>query len=772
MKTYPDVKSKFIIFSLMMSLISCLVLAEADEPQAPAQRIVTAVEVEGNKNLSEASILSKVRTKQGKTFSQLIASDDLKRLYALGYFDDIKIDLKDVEEGVIVIFRVSEKPIVSEITLSGNKSARTEKLQELVKSKTGEFFNVQQLKQDMRDIQKDYEARGFPLANIDYDMQLDKETNEAKIVINIQEKVRVKIKQIYVEGNNAFSDKKILKLMRTRRDAFFTSGLYREDVLDMDLERITSFYHQNGFLDVKVTSSKSFAEEKKKMFITIEINEGKQYRIGEIEIRGAVIFPESQIRDALTMKPGEVFNKDVLKYDISNVQSFYFGKGYITAEVDVDTILNERTGRLGLVYRIIENELAYIDKIKIRGNTKTRDIVIRRELRSYPGEAFDGEKLQRSKERLYNLGFFQEVSYDTEKTKDPNKRDLLVNVKEAKTGEFSFGAGFSSVERFVGFIEVAQRNFDISNWQTFTGAGQNLKIKAEFGSSRREYDLSFTEPWIFGYPLSFGIDGYNKVRERSGTTGYSYDEERSGGDIRLGKELTDFTRADLMYKLENVEIENVPDDASTDLRNEVGENTISSLFLGITRDTRDNIYNPSRGLVLSSSGEVAGGFLGQDKDFFKVIGSADLYKTFMEKLLFQLKTVAAVADTYDDTDTMPIYERFYAGGTNTIRGFKERTVGPKDTSGEPTGGESAFYGTAELTYPLFKLIKIATFYDFGNVWEKLGDFVSGDFKYSAGLGVRVKTPIGPVKLDYGYPLKVDSGEEKEGRFHFSMTRGF
>lgn len=761
---------RYTFIALFLSLFLCSGLLV--EAQSNDKKLVTKVEVEGNKNISGATILSKIRIKKGKPFSQLVASDDLKRLYALGYFTDIKIEQQDYAGGVAVIFRVQELPIVKGISLSGNKSIRTEKLQELIKSKPKDFFNIQQLKQDMRDIQKAYEARGFSLASIDYQMQTDEQTNEAQVEIVIQEKVRVKIKDIYIEGNETFSDKKILKLMRTRRDTLFTSGVYREEVFELDLERITSFYYQNGFLDVRVTSEETFGPEKKKMYITVKIDEGNQYLLGEIELKGAVIFPENEIRQRLQMQRDEPFNKDKLKYDISNVQSFYFEKGYITAEIDVDTILNEKTGRMDLVYKIVENELAYIDKIKIRGNTKTRDIVIRRQMRSYPGEAFDGEKLKRSKERLYNLGFFQEISYDTERTSIANKRDLIVNIKEAKTGEFAFGAGFSSVERFVGFVEIAQRNFDISNWQTFTGAGQDLRVKAEFGTSSREYELSFTEPWIFGYPLSFGVDGYNKVRERSGTTGYSYDEQRQGGDIRLGKEFTEFVRADLMYKLESVDISNVPDDASAGLKNEVGKNTLSSLSLGLTRDSRDNIYNPSKGLVLAASGELVGGPLGQDKDFTKIIGTFDYYKTLVKKVLWELKVVAAVGDTFSDTDVLPVYERFYAGGTNTIRGFKERTVGPKDASGEPVGGESALYGTCEFTYPLFKLIKVAAFSDFGNVWERLGDFASGGFKYSVGLGFRIKTPMGPVKLDYGYPLEAAEGEEKEGRFHFSMSRGF
>ncbi|MCQ9207791.1 MAG: outer membrane protein assembly factor BamA [Omnitrophica bacterium] len=761
------------LVSVMVSLlVNFGLLAQAQEGAPLVEKLVVAIEVAGNKNISGATILSKIRTKKGVPFSQIIASDDLKRLYALGYFTDIKIDTRDKAEGVVVIFRVTEKPIVIEISLEGNSSIRTEKLEELVKSKIGEFFSLQQLKQDMRDIQKAYEARGFPSADIDYRMQTNEETNEARISIRIEEKMRVKIKDIYIKGNYAFSDKKISKLMRTRQDSLFTSGLYREEVFDLDLERITAFYHENGYLDVQVSSDKSLGVQKKKIYITIEVDEGKQYLVGEIRMQGAVIFPENEIKKRLTMKPGAIFNRDQVRYDIANVQGFYFEKGHISAEIDLDTLINEQTGRIDLVYRIIESDLAYIDKIKIRGNTKTRDIVIRRELRSYPGEAFDGKKLKRSKERLYNLGFFQEISYDTEATKTPDKKDLIVNVKEAKTGEFAFGAGFSSIDRFIGFVEIAQRNFDITNWHTFTGAGQNLRLRAELGTTRREYDLSFTEPWIFGYPLSFGVDGYSKLWRRSGTTGYSFDEQRRGGDIRLGKEFSEFVRANLMYRFENVDISNVPDNASLALKNEVGENTISSLSLGITRDSRDNIYSPTRGLVLFGSGELAGGFLGQDKDFYKVRGSVNFYKTLIERLLLEFKVVAAGAETFSDTETMPIYERFYVGGTNTIRGFKERDVGPKDSSGEPIGGQSLLYGTCELTYPLFELIKLATFYDFGNVWEKLGDFASGDFKYSVGVGVRVKTPMGPVKLDYGYPLEVEPGVEKEGRFHFSMSRGF
>ncbi|MFH1245328.1 MAG: outer membrane protein assembly factor BamA [Candidatus Omnitrophota bacterium] len=758
-------------FLIVLSFCPFLCFNLWAQSEAPEKTVID-VRVEGNKNLSGATIISKVRTRASVPYSEVVASDDLKRLYAFGYFDDIQIDTKEEAGGVIVIFRVKEKPIISSVAIVGSRSIRMEKLQELVNVKKGQFLNIQQLKQDIQSIQKSYEAKGFPLANIDYQMKVNGETNEADISIVISEKARYKIKDIFIKGNLAFPDKKILKLMHTRRNTLFTSGVYKKEELDLDLQKISVFYQQNGYLDVKVESEEFFGAEEKSMYLTIKIEEGKQYLVGEISVEGPRVFSDEKIKETLKMKSGRVFNKDDVRYDIAGIQGLYFDKGYITAEVDADTLLNYDTGKMDIFYSIVENELAYINKIKISGNTKTKDMVIRRQLRSYPGEVFDGQKLKRSKERLYNLGFFQEISYDTEATKDPDKRDLVVNVKEAKTGEFAFGAGFSSVERFLGFVEISQKNFDITNWHTFTGAGQYLKLKAELGTTRREYDLSFTEPWIFGWPLSFGVDCYNTLEQRSDATGRSYDEGRTGGDLRLGKEWTEFVRTNLMYKLENVDISNVPDDASQDLKNEVGKNTISSLLLELTRDSRDNIYNPSKGLVTSLTGEVAGGFFGQDKDYFKITGLVDFYKTLLEKLLLEIRVLAAGAGAYSDTGSLPIYERFYVGGTNTIRGFKERAVGPKDVSGEPIGGESTLYGTCEFSYPLFEMVKVAAFCDFGNAWEKLGELGTGGLQYSAGLGVRVKTPLGPVKLDYGYPLEVPEGEKHEGRFHFSMTRGF
>jgi outer membrane protein insertion porin family len=491
-------------------------------------------------------------------------------------------------------------------------------------------------------------------------------------------------------------------------------------------------------------------------------------------LAGNSIIADKELTKGFKMKTGQPYNPDNLRADVISIQSLYFDKGYMSCYVKPNTVLDKDKKSIDITYDIMEGNLCYINEVKITGNTKTKDVVVRRELRFYPGDRFDGEKMRKSKQRLYDLGFFDEVVFDTEPTQYSDKRDVLVNVKEAKTGEFSFGGGYSSVDRLVGFVEIMQRNFDIKNFPTFTGAGQNLKVRAEIGSIRRDYIISFTEPWIFGYPYLFGFDAFNYERKKESGLGYGYDEARTGGDLRFGKEFTDYDRADVIYKLERVKIQNIASDATSALKDEEGKNTISSMGLTLTRDTTDSKFNPIKGYILTGAGEDAGGIFGGDKDFYKLTGLIDYFFNYQERLVIECKIQAGWVDKYDDSKSVPIYERFFAGGANTVRGYKERSIGPRDANtGDPIGGGSTLIGNIEATYPIIKNFKLAIFYDVGNVWEKPDDIGNGDFKSAIGTGVRVKTPIGPVKVDMGYPLgRAHPGDKKKARFHFSMTRGF
>ncbi len=772
MKFYKSLSARLIIAALFFH---ANINSSYSQVRSDDQKTITSVQVENNRAISTETVLSKIKTKVGDKFSQETLNDDLKRLYATEYFTDVSIDVKDVEGGIAVTFIVEEKPVIDDIIFKGNTAFRAQKLKSTIKSKPNEMLNLALLAQDIADIKTLYMKKGYPLIDVKYAVDLDKQSNRAKVNISINENVRVKVSKVSIIGNHAIKTNNIKKVLTTRPAWLFNPGIFKEDVLQDDMERIRSIYDDIGFLDLEVTPKLEYRQEGKLLDITIEIKEGKQYLVGDIAVTGKLVLPEKDVKFKISMKTGKPFSTRALRTDVVSLRQYYYQYGYMNVLVDVERSLNIATGRIDITYNIDAKEPVYVGKIEVRGNVKTKDIVVRRELRIYPGERFNGDKIRRSKERIYNLGFFEDVSFDTEPTSTPDIQNLIVNVKESKTGEFSFGGGYSSVDLLIGFVEVTQRNFDITNFPTFTGGGQSLTIKAEIGLVRNNFNVGWTDPWIFGYPYSFGFDVYRMSHNKTGDIGWAYDEVRTGGDLRLGKEFTDYFKGGLTYRLEQVQIENFIDNASRDLRDEEGTNWISSLLLELTYDTRDNVFNPTKGYILSGSIEDAGGIFFGDKDFIRGTAAATYYHTFFEKFVLEVRGRGGLANAYGDSNEVPIYERFYAGGANTIRGYKERRVGPRDPgSNEPIGGEAILLGNVELTFPIYeKLLKGAIFYDVGNVWRRAEDFiVGGNYKAGAGVGLRVKTPLGPVRVDYGYPLVRNIDEERAGEFYFSMSRGF
>ena len=773
----PKLK-RFLSFLIAAFVLASVPLAlaqkETAEDATTSKKIIKAVEVTGNKAISTQTIMVKLKTRVGQPYYSQTSRDDIKRLYETGFFSDISLDLTDQDGGVKVTFKVEERPIIEDISLSGNKSFRTAVLLKKMKSKTGQYLNEAVVKDDLALLKKEYEKRGQPDVEISHNVSVDSKTNKAKIDITVKEGRRISIRRIYVDGNLHFSDQQIRSLIKTKTKWLFNSGFFKEEEFNDDLERIKDFYQKHGYLDVSVdyridTDPKGF------LYVRLRIDEGKSYTVGSIAFHGNEKFDDQELLKHIESVPvGGIFTYDGLRSDVASLQGFYFGKGYIYVQIQEASSLDAAAGTVAVTFTITENDIVYVDRIDIRGNLKTRDKVIRRELRIKPGERFDGDKLKRTKERLYNLGFFEEVNYDTEPGSKPENRNLVVDVKEAKTGSFSFGGGYSSIDQFVGFVEVEQKNFDWKNWKTFTGGGQDLKLRAEMGSVRENFELSFTEPWWFDKPVSFGFDLYKRVHDKDADVGYGYYEKRTGGDLRLGKEFTEYLKGGVVYRLEQVDISDVSDTATQDLKDEEGQNWVSSTEFTLTRDTTDNVFNPSRGLVLSGSYEVAGGPMGGDKKFNKLFGLASQYFPIFGKNVLQLQARMGVVTPYGGQDKVPIYERFYAGGANTIRGYEERSVGPVDpVTSDPLGGEALAVFNIEYTVPLLDFLKGAAFIDTGNVWSKAGDIGRGGFKTGVGLGVRIKTPIGPLKLDYGYPLNKQPGKEtKEGRFHFSMSHGF
>ncbi|MFA5100802.1 MAG: outer membrane protein assembly factor BamA [Candidatus Omnitrophota bacterium] len=767
----------FCFFALLSTLAYAQAAASSGVQESSQDQVITAIEVKGNSSISTNTVLSKLKTRVGSPYNDNVISDDMKRLYLLGYFDDIKIDTEKYNEGVKVVISVTERPIIEKIIFAGTKriAMSDPKLKETLKSKETQYLDYTDLADDVVTLKKLYEKKGYTQVQIDQTVDIDPKTNKAKVQFKISEGKKKRIKMIYVEGNEKVSDARILKIIKTKRAWLFNSGILKEDVLEEDLERVKSYYQRQGYMDVTVEKELKTDPRGRFWYITLRISEGKKYLVGIVTVQGNEDIEESQIRAKIKQSlPGKVFSQDVLKDDVMAIQGLYFDRGYIAAKVLDTTSLNSSTGNIDIVLSIDENEIYYVDKVKIRGNIKTKDVVIRREMRIKPGERFDGDKLRRSKERLQNLGFFEEVSYDTEESDSPDKKDLVVDVKESKTGAFSFGGGYSSVDQLVGFLEVEQKNFDLFNWPDFTGAGQNLKLRGTFGSVSQAYDLSFTEPWLFDYPVSFGFDLYKHTHDRDSDVGYGYNEDVTGGDLRLGKELSEYLRGNLTYRHDTIKISDVDPTASQDLRDEEGTNVESSMEFGLTYDSRDNVFDPTRGDILGSSIQVAGGPFSGDRDFWKYYGNASHYVSF-GKWVLDLRGRVGLADTYGDSVKVPIDERLFAGGAYTVRGYRERKIGPIDSvTGDPLGGLSMLVGNIECTYPLSSFFKLATFYDIGNVWPKVGDVGSGGYKSGTGVGFRLKTPIGPIMLDYGIPLNKEPGqtERGNGRFHFSMSHGF
>jgi outer membrane protein insertion porin family len=750
----------------------------ADAAMAQDGSRVTSVQVRGLSTIAEETCLARVQTRPGMTYSDQITSEDIRRLYALGYFTDVRVETEPHEDGVAVVFLVKEKPTIGEIQLEGELRMAKSKVTQLLGLKKGDLYDPRKLKDGIDQVKAEYRRKGYSRAEVTSSTKDDPSANTTTLVLVVDPGPRMRVKDVLVEGNLAFSDRRIRKLLKTKTRRWWRPGIYDEQVLEEDVERIRAFYRQHGYQDVTVDHEVTTDPSGKWLYVHFTVTEGQQHRVGDVTLSGNALFSDAELKALLTLKPGAVYNADSLQTDLRTIKQHYGDRGYINAQVTPRTELDESTKRVAVAYEMTENELVYVNRLDVEGNLRTKDIVVRREVRIFPGEPFDGKKIRRSLERLYNLGYFEEVTVDTKPTATPNRDDLVVEVKEAKTGSFSFGGGFSSVDRVVGLVELEQRNFDILGWPRFVGAGQDLRLRAEIGSVRRFFDLSFTEPWIFGYPLSFGADLFNRTRLKSSSLGLAFEEERRGGGIRLGKEFTEQFRTDVGYQLFRTTVSDVAEEASADLKAEAGQTNLSVLGTTLTWDTRDNRFDPTRGLVAFTSGDLAGGPMQGDREFYRFQGGVSTFVPHLKRFVWEGRVRVGIVNEYADTAEVPIFERFFAGGANTIRGFRERRVGPRDAlSNDPIGGEAMFIGSVEEVMTLYAdergkpILKGSVFYDVGNVWRYVDQF-GEEFESGTGVGMRVNTPIGPVRVDLGFPITQIEDEERRPRIHFNISRSF
>ncbi|OQY18654.1 MAG: outer membrane protein assembly factor BamA [Desulfobacteraceae bacterium 4572_35.1] len=754
-----------------------------------AADIVSAVRVEGLTRIDVASVQAVISTKVGQEYSLDRVDKDVRAIYALGYFKDIEVDAEKSAGTVILKYILLERPLVRKVKITGNKELKSSKVRSALTIKTPSILHPKKLQESVAAIKQLYVDEGFYAVEVNTQVE-KKKNNEATVNFKIIEGTKVTINDIDFDGNSVFSERKLRGFMQTKQWWIFSwltsGGTYNEAMLENDVAHIKDEYFNKGYVKVRVKQPLiTLSDDKEEMDILIEIDEGAQFFMGKMSIEGDLIKDEGDLMKLIRFKTGDVFSRKQLRDDVKRLNDFYADRGYAYVNVYPSTLINKEQKTVDVTFHIEKGIEVHIGQINIGGNSKTRDKVIRREMVTVEGDLYSAARIESSKKRIDNLGFFSEVNVDTAAGDSDEIMDVQVDVKEQPTGTFSVGFGYSSVDGLIGQGSVSQDNF--------LGRALKLNLSGSFGSESTTFQFGLLDPYFMDKNLALGFDLYNRDREWD-----EYSKKSTGGDIKLGLPLTYNTRTFFIYKYEQNEIYDVYRFASPDLLEEEGRSTLSSIYASISTNTTDYRPDPSRGYMSEFSIEFAG--LGGTERFAKTILDHRHFFPIKWGVVFsvhgQLGFVHKVGD-----EEIPLDERFYLGGLSTVRGFDSREVGPwdwerqvvldsngqlipdsSDPSGYETvestterdfiGGVKEAYFNFELIFPLLKDagLKGVVFFDIGNAWDQGEEYFS-EMRYSVGGGVRWKSPLGPLRLEWGYNLDPEEWES-DSQFDFSIGKFF
>lgn len=709
---------------------------------------VTSIEIRGLKRIDEGSIKKRLLQKIGEPLSPEKTTEDIKAIYKMGYFEDVKVEIEPFEGGIRVIYLLQEKPTIVRVDFQGNKKFDNAKLREKVAISPGAISDVVLINDNALKIKAFYEDEGYYLASVVPIVRRITE-HEVSVTYQITEGEKVVIKEVRIEDNKALSSGKIKKEMKTKERGLLSfilgGGYYKKDELRDDIERIKDLYHNNGYIKVMVGDPiVKLTEDKRALSIKINIFEGEQFKVSQIDISGNKAFPEEKIRAIIKHSPKMVFNKSIMRKDFVAISDLYANNGYALVSVLPDLIPDEEKKEVKVIYNIDEGDKYSIGRINISGNTKTRDKVIRREMRLDEGDLFNASAIKRSYERINNLQFFETVDISPKPRLDEKIVDLDIKVKEKPTGFLSIGGGYSSVDKFIGMVDITQGNL--------FGKGQYIKLKGELGGRSSFYELSFRDPWFMDKPISFGTSIYKTTRKYN-----DFDRESSGFDLSFGKSFKEYWGASISYNFESTTISNVTENASSIIKDQEGRRTTSSISLSLARDTRDNYLDPLRGSRNALSFTFAG--LGGDNAFIKAnLDSGWFFPVFDTTTIHIRGRVGYATGLFNKK--LPLYERYYVGGIYTVRGLGYGEAGPKDpNTGNPIGGEEQLIFNAEYIFPVVAEYKLkgVVFFDAGRAYAK-GETFGTDLRYTTGAGIRWISPMGPIRIEWGYNLDRREGE--------------
>jgi outer membrane protein insertion porin family len=787
----------------------------------------------GPQSVSDDLIRANIRVKPGDPYLRAAIDEDVRTLYATGQFYDIRVTDDVAADGVTLTYVLQGNPRLVAIKFQGNKKYRDAKLLKKMTSKVNEPLNERKLFTDSQEIEKMYQKAGYPGTTAKYSIGIDESTGRATATFTITESLKVRIKEVDFVGAQAFSQRQLRKVIKTRKHWMFSwitsSGVFKDEPFEDDKEKLAEFYRNKGYIDFEIKDVQFEHPTPRTLVIRILVYEGRQYKVGSVKFTGNKLFSTADIAagirraqpqgvvkktklgpNGLVMDAGDTFTPDGLSKDMQAISDFYGAKGYIgvlpySRSFTVERIPNTDTGTMDLEFQIDEGQKNYIEKIEIRGNTKTKDRVIRRELAVSPGEPFDMVRVKLSQARLENLQYFEKVDAKPETTDIPNHPNLVIGVDEKNTGNLTMGAGFSSVDSVVAFTEISQGNFDLLNPPNFTGGGQKFRLRVQLGTQRQDYEVFFTEPWFLGRKLRLDVNLYRHDLSFESIENL-YDEVQTGGRIGLTRALgSDFLIGGVGYTLQDEgilfnsrtvrtnEFGHVPVVGQRNIPNalleEGGYNLISKLDFSLAYETRNSVTLPNKGQRTEIDAILAGPFPG-DRDYYKLeLKSAWYFKGFFPGHVLELVGETGVAGSYGSTADVPFYDRYYLGGPDSLRGFRFRSVSPRErplfpaegASREPIGGDTYWFGSAEYSVPIIQSdkergvgLRFAVFYDIGNVMLDPYSYDFSNYLDNWGLGLRLNLPIGPLRLDYGIPIHHDRFNSGSGQFQFGVgyTRQF
>jgi len=754
---------------------------------------ITAVVIKGNRKIESAAILNAVKLKVGDSLDIERVDSDIRAIFRLGYFQDVKARTEASEKGIILTYEVTERPIVREVRIEGNKEISIEKIRGAFEVKPGAIFSAKDMTKGVKKVKKLYADDGYYLAEVNATTEMRSGT-ELRVLLKITEGEKVLIKTIRFEGNRAFSSKKLKGVMETGEEWFLSwitsAGTYKEEVLKNDVALIADLYYNNGYVNVKVGEPKvELLPDKSGLLVTIGITEGDQFRTGAVDFKGDLLVPKEELAKKVKLKTGEVFSRGVLRGDIFTLTDLYSDMGYAFANVTPLSQADPEKKTIGITFDFEKGEKVYIDRIAISGNTKTRDKVVRRELKLAEGDLYGTTPLKKSKQNLMNTGFFEEANISTTKGSAPDKLNVNVEVKEKPTGTFSIGAGYSSLDGIIGQGSVQQANF--------MGLGLKANLAASLGGKSQTYNMGLTDPYFLDSKWTLGGDIYRTQRDF-----IDFTRRVTGGDIKGGYPLSDILNTFWIYRFESKEIFN----ESQPLKDSIASgaviapetsSTTSSITGSLTRNTTDYRLDPSTGMVNNLSVEFAG--IGGTNRFLRSVVNTQVFFPFKWGTVFSIRGEFGYIDGLGKD--VPIDERFYLGGISTMRGYSGRTVSPYRTStitgqvpnpGLPNvpitwppgtalslnrafiGGDTETILNNEWTFPLLKEagLKGVLFFDIGNAYDGISTTFSR-LQSSYGFGFRWASPMGPLRLEYGIPVNPREGiDSKSGKLEFSIGSFF